>query len=145
MDFYWYTYVLLNKGSVFYIGFSAWPMDRYKNHCSSIDSKAYDYIYWMIEEGNYPDMVLIGRHDNRQTAREEESFLIKYHVAIGHKLCNDDQNPHYNRIIQCSTWGLKRSKRLPLNYARFIRQKVQDYEKHRNRLYQMGYPTAIGY
>ena len=101
----WYLYTLSYKNSEFYVGISKNPINRFIQHRAKGGGHAnvWEYIYWIIERGEYKDISLniIAHFCDRKRALESEATLIKYFVAKRHKLCNWDHNHSLNQLITC--------------------------------------------
>lgn len=145
---YVYLYALAHKGYVFYIGITDWPTYRYQQHCTKgleVYTNVYDYVYWILEQDELPDMLIIDHFTSYGSAEMAEAALIRFHVQLGHKLCNHLHNPQFNKIITCRPDKPKTNRAKP-GYARFVDQKVKDHFKNYgqyNRYLSVGYATSI--
>lgn len=125
-----YVYGLTNNDVVFYVGISGWPLFRYSQHFT--DGLCRNYIYWMRKESNYPGIVIFGIFDKYPQAEAVEHSLICHFARIGNKLCNNNQNPYFNRIIQCipDKWD-KLPKMPPKLSTNILNKAIESYYKIR--------------
>jgi hypothetical protein len=138
MKYYWYLYTLSDKGKVFYVGMSAYPASRYQQHCTNTACcRAYHYIHWMLERGEYPDMNIVWHFNSRADARFAEEVLVRQFASMGHKLCNTDYNPIYNVLITCIP-NTKR-KRHKSGYSDFVRDKLKKYQDNERDEFRYNY------
>lgn len=128
---YCYLYALSHNGYVFYIGISRHPHARYMQHCTQGQNytwDVYNYIYWILEAGELPDIHIIDHYENKYDAEEAENLLIRHYSALKHKLCNGDKNPPCNRLITCIPDNPK-SRRNKIGYADFVRDRINEHHK----------------
>lgn len=124
-----YLYILSNHGTPFYVGITKDLKQRLQYHCGSPSERTYSYIQKI--EGGYPELNIVGIFERGGCIRDVEKTFILYFCSLGYKLCNDDGNPIYNRIVPdytCRKSSIKRK----YGYAKeMISKALETYYKHK--------------
>jgi predicted GIY-YIG superfamily endonuclease len=126
----YYLYTLSHNNKVFYIGITKQLELRYQQHCTgSPGTPTCEYIYWIIQDGERPDMNIINHYGTKGAALLAEYTLLRYFISISHKVCNRYPNPICNRIITCRPPYTNRKHISKNNYTIFISEKLKSYHK----------------
>lgn len=140
-----YIYSLSHEGSVFYIGKTAFPLVRYKQHCSCTQNTS-DQIKKIIETGQFPLFRIIC-HAKGIEAQVKEREIIRLFCEAGQSLINIDWNYHViknNPVELPSIVRHRKTKNWAKQVAEYIelyneKNKIKDNEEQNERL-----PEYIG-
>ena len=88
------VYLLKDRsGTVVYVGLSAYPEQRFKNHLSNIRSGR-SPISNLVSSADEIEMCIIESHDDKHFAlRREAHYILKHGDTIANTMCNDIKNP----------------------------------------------------
>lgn len=142
----YFVYTLSFNNTVFYVGCTKNPYNRYKAHVYCSDPATCNIVYHSTLAGLTLDFKIVHHSNDQYNALHRERFLIRLYSQLNNKLVNMDYNHKDNLLdkeLMPKKLRLKRKHSSINNYIKTYLNTIEKYEKC-YLTYQMDKSTEIG-